>query len=82
MAISLTKQQNLKNGIDSLKASISYNSEEKKYFWHVTQTLEIIQNVHSGRTTPYETRVEECVIIDAISGKIISHETYKIGIIP
>jgi hypothetical protein len=78
-AITLAKQQNLKNGIDSLQASISYDSKEKQYFWYISQTLEKKQMFHTGRTEPYEIRTIETLIINAISGKIVYHEITDIS---
>jgi hypothetical protein len=78
-AITLAKQENLKNGIDSLQASIGYNSKEKQYFWYISQTLEKKQEFHSGRTEPYEIRTIETLIINAISGKIVYHEITDIS---
>jgi len=69
-ALAIARQQNLKSGIDSLRAFIQYNTDTKKFTWEVSQTLwskKDSQNNNYGE--------DEIVIIDAATGGIESHET-------
>jgi hypothetical protein len=73
-ALTIAKGQILKRGIDPIEINIEYNFTEKKYLWIISNYLtkeKDFQNTACGEV--------ELVRIDAISGKIMEHETTWYG---
>ena len=68
-AFTIARQQNLKIGIDKMKARIIYDSKTKTFTWEVSQTL---WSKKDGFNNDYGE--SEIVSIDAITGKVKSHE--------
>lgn len=68
-ALTIAKRQNLKMGIDSLKATIKYDIQTKTFSWEVSQTLWNKKNALNHNYGEIE-----IVTIDATTGKVISHE--------
>ena len=69
-AIEIAKRQNLKKAIDTLKATINYDSKTKTFFWVVSQTL-------WSKKDAYNNDYGECeiVTIDAKTAEVKSHQT-------
>lgn len=63
-ALSLARKQNLKDGIDSLKAILKFDSETKMFYWEVSQT--IWKEKNQGEV--------EMVIIDPINREVKAHK--------
>jgi len=62
-ALIIARRQNLKKGIDSLKATLKYDSETKIFFWEVNQTL---------RKNEFEWE-NEIVTIEPNTGVVLKH---------
>lgn len=72
-AIELSKLDKIKDGLEPLTVTLSYNGNLKNYCWSVTSVL---------KKEPYRnsTRGEEdTVTIDAVTGQILSHEVTYFG---
>ena len=71
-ALTIAKRQNLKKGIDSLKATIKYDIQSKTFSWEVSQTLWNKKNELNHNYGELE-----IVTIDAKTGKVISHASKR-----
>lgn len=72
-AIALAVVDKIKNGLRSLDATLSYNSTMKNYCWWVSAAL---TEEKDGNSTRGEA---DTVTIDAVTGKILSHEITYYG---
>ena len=70
-ALKIAKRQNLKTGIDTIKANIKYDSKTKTFSWEVSQTL---WTKKDGYKNDYGEI--EIVTINALTGEIKSHQTH------
>jgi len=68
-ALTIAKRQNLKVGIDTLEATINYDSKTKIFFWEVSQTLWIKKDSSNNNYGK-----KEIITIDAKTAEIKRHE--------
>lgn len=72
-AVELAKLDQIKNGLEPLTATLSYNGNLKNYSWRV---ISLLKKEHYRNSIRVEA---DTVTIDAVTGKIISHEITYFG---
>jgi hypothetical protein len=72
-AIELSVLDKIKDGLEPLTATLSYNGNLKNYCWWVTSVIKKEQYENSTRGEA------DTVTIDAVTGKILSHEITSFG---
>lgn len=68
-ALAIAKRQNLKPGIDTLKATIDYDRKTKTFSWYISHTLWMQKNAFNDDYGEIE-----IIIINALTGEVLLHE--------